>query len=396
MPNNTGFIHINISFRLFLVIATQLIVVELFSQTLCQLKPQHCGQQMTLWLGNQGKVNSTYVIGATNYKYKAENIPGNTNYFSEKIQPALASTSTGSSIDIGKFLGMKDTTWYNISVSWSSDNGITWSPYGPSCQIKTCISQPTQLQTGSCGVQFVNWATNIYSSVRPYASQYRFRLKNLQGQSFFDQTIIRNVRYFKWSNFSNVPAGKTFECYVQWNNGGDWKPWGQMCYITSPQLTLSLPNMRDRFVVGASGMSVKFNTPILADQNFLSYTVGEPITFTFENTSLSKTITQGFQQPDKVIVSPIQPRLFKNQVIEHFTCYPNPFDTKITITSPTNFNQTVFVKIINELGSLIHEEKMDSNSLDVDLSTITIGRYHVIIANESGEIIESFSAVKFK
>lgn len=127
-----------------------------------------------------------------------------------------------------------------------------------------------------------------------------------------------------------------------------------------------------------------------------SFTVGEPITFTFENTSLSKTITQGFQQPDKVIVSPIQPRLFKNQVIEHFTCYPNPFDTKITITSPTNFNQTVFVKIINELGSLIHEEKMDSNSLVVDLSTITIGRYHVIIANESGEIIESFSAVKFK
>ena len=99
------------------------------------------------------------------------------------------------------------------------------------------------MQSSFCGIQVLTSQTTIASQGRPFAQQYRFRLKNLQGQSYFDQTILQTVNTFNLNNFLNLPAGKTFECYVQWNNGGDWKPWGTMCYITSPQLTLTQSTM---------------------------------------------------------------------------------------------------------------------------------------------------------
>jgi hypothetical protein len=385
-------------FILFFIFLLAFFSENCYSQTLSQLKPVHCGQQMTFWLGQQGEVYSTYVSGATHYKYKATNITGNSNYFSEKIRPAIVnSTTSGSQINIGQFLGMKDTTWYSISVSWSSDNGVTWSSYGPNCQIKTGLSQPTQLQSAFCGIQTLSLTSSIACFGRPFAQQYRFRLKNIQGETFYDQTVLRSVNTFNWNNFSNVPAGKTFECYVQWNNGGDWKPWGPMCFITSPQLPLNLPNMPDRFVVGSSGMSIKYISTISAEQNQISYTVGEPFTLTYENSSSARIINQGFQQPDKVVISLTQPGVPVSGLMPsfNFTAYPNPFDSKISILAPPDYNKAVTVKIINDVGQLITDRLMNLNFLEIDLIDYSNGKYFVVITDESGEIIDTFPVVKY-
>jgi hypothetical protein len=386
-----------IRYILLLVTFQGFVFSSLNAQILSQLKPVHCGQQMNFWLGQQGEVYSTFISGATHYKYKATNIAGNSNYFSEKIRPSIAnSTTSGSQINIGLFLGMKDTTWYSISVSWSNDNGLTWSAYGSSCQIKTCLSQTTLLQPSFCGFQALNWGTSFVCFNRPFATQYRFRLKNLPGQSYFDQEVIRNTNFVYWNNFSNVPAGKTFECYVQWNNGGDWKPWGAMCYITSPQLPLNLPNMPDRFAVGSSGMSINYLSTIPAEQNQLSYTVGEPFTFTYENTSLSKTITQGFQQPDKVLISLTQSGTSVSGLMTglNFKSYPNPFDSKISVIAPSDFDKTVTLRIINELGQLIMERLMNLTCLELDLSPYSSGKYFLVVSEDSGDVIDTFTLIK--
>lgn len=367
------------------------------AQTLCQLKPVHCGQQMTYWLGQQGEVYSTFAMGATHYKFKAVGTITDVNYFSEKISAAIPSTtSSGAQLNIGAFGGMKDTTWYNISVCWSNDNGITWSQYGNSCQIKTCLSQQTQLVPGFCGIQTLNWGPNFVCYSRPYATQYRFRLKNLPGQTYFDQTALRFVNYVYWNNFTNVPAGKTFECSIQWNNGGDWKQWGAVCYITSPQLTLTQSTMPDRSVVGSAGKTVIFQSIIPNEKNQLSYTVGEPFTNTIENAVISKIITQGFQQPDKTTISLTQPGVPISGIAGRFTfnTFPNPFSAKITVAAPSEYQKSAIVKVVSETGQLVMEKLMDSNSLEIDLTHCSMGKYFVVISDESGEIIDNISIIK--
>jgi len=383
---------------LFLVTCFSIVNLSLTNaQTLSQLKPVHCGQQMTSWLGQQGEVYSTYTSGATHYKYKATNIAGNSSYFSEKTRPSIAgSTVSGSQISIGQFLGMKDTTWYSISVSWSNDGGVNWSSYGPVCQIKTCLSQTTQLQQSFCGIQILTSQTIISCQGRPFAQQYRFRLKNLQGQSYFDQTILKSVNTFNLNNFLNLPAGKTFECYVQWNNGGDWKPWGTMCYITSPQLTLTQSTMPDRSVVGSAGRTVIFQSVIPTEKNQLSYTVGEPVTSTYVNTLSSRIITQGFQQPDKTTISLTQPGVPISGIAGRFTfnTYPNPFSAKITIVAPSEYQKLASVKVVSETGQLVMVKIMEYNHLEIDLTQCAMGKYFVVISDESGEIIDNISIVK--
>jgi len=368
------------------------------AQSLTQLKPVHCGQQMLYWVGNQGEVFSTFLAGATHYKYKAINNTSNPSYFSEKISIAIPNnTSSGSKINIGQFFGMKDTTWYTISVCWSNDNGITWSSYGPSCQIKTCLSQKTSLRPEYCGFQALSWGASFFCYSMPFATQYRFRLKNLPGQSYFDQTILKNYNFAYFSDFTNIPSGKILECYVQWNNGGDWKPWGTMCYIISPQLPLSLPNMPDRFVLGSSGMSINYVGTVPAENNKLSYTVGEPLTNTIDNTSLLKIITQGFQQPDKEVISLTQPGVSVSGLIAdyNFISYPNPFDSKITIIAPPEFKSIVNVKIISELGQLIIDSLMTLNYLEIDMLNYSKGKYFIVITDESGVIIDTFPIIKY-
>ncbi len=383
---------------LFLVICFSLVNLSLTNaQTLSQLKPVHCGQQMTYWLGQQGEVYSTFVTGATHYKFKAVGTITDVNYISEKISAAIpSSTTSGAQLNIGAFGGMKDITWYTISVSWSSDNGLSWSNYGSSCQIKTCLSQQTQLQPGYCGIQALNWGANFVCYTRPFATQYRFRLKNLPGQTYFDQTALRNVNYVYWSNFLNVPSSKTFECYIQWNNGGDWKPWGTMCYITSPQLTLTQSTMPDRSVVGSAGRTVIFQSVIPTEKNQLSYTVGEPFTSTYVNTLSSRIITQGFQQPDKTTISLTQPGVPISGIAGRFTfnTYPNPFSAKITIVAPSEYQKLASVKVVSETGQLVMVKIMEYNHLEIDLTQCAMGKYFVVISDESGEIIDNISIVK--
>ena len=362
---------------------------QINSQTTCQLKPNHCGQAMTGWGGQGGEVYSTYVAGANKYKFRAIGTSTDPGYFSERIVNAISSTSAGGWTNIGPFLGMKDTTWYEISVCWSSDGGATWSAFGNSCQIKTCISPTSKLNANYCGIQTTSWNTNIMAIGMPFATQYRFKLKNLPNESFFDQTIIKNVKYFIWSNFQNVPAGKTFECYVQWNNGGDWKPWGQMCYITSPQLTLTPSTMPDRSVFGTAGRYGQY-----PQQNSISCTVGEPITETFYDGTY--IINQGFQQPDanKPVVTTGGTSVSGLAAHITFNAFPNPFIQKITIAAPQEFKARAIIKIVSTTGQLMATYEMNEQFLDMDMSSYAVGKYFVTVYDETGFILDNIQIIK--
>jgi hypothetical protein len=79
----------------------------------------------------------------------------------------------------------------------------------------------------------------------------------------------------------------------------------------------------------------------------------------------------------------------------NFTAYPNPFDSKISILAPPDYNKAVTVKIINDLGQLITDRLMNLNFLEIDLIDYSNGKYFVVITDESGEIIDTFPVVKY-
>jgi hypothetical protein len=155
--------------------------------------------------------------------------------------------------------------------------------------------------------------------------------------------------------------------------------------------------MPDRFVLGSSGMSINYVGTVPAENYKLSYTVGEPLTNTIDNTSLLKIITQGFQQPDKEVINLTQPGVSVSGLIAdyNFISYPNPFDSKIAIIAPPEFKSIVNVKIISELGQLIIDSLMTLNYLEIDMFNYSKGKYFIVITDESGVIIDTFPIIKY-
>lgn len=359
-----------------------------FSQV-TQLNNATCGMVCTAWFGDgAGNVKAIAVTGATHYRFWAKGLGVNSNYSSVKIRAGF------DWIQLGQFQGMKDTTWYEIYVSVSLDNGATYGPYGVACQVKTPISGTTQLQAAYCGIQTTSNTQLLYYDTRPYVTLYRIRLKNQQGFAFYDQSITRSVNNFSLSMFSNLQAGRTYECTIQWNNGGDWKPWGQMCTITTPQLPLNPPQMPDRVVIGSAGRYGMYQSTVVSEQNSVSCTVGECFTQTYTNASYM--ITQGFQQPDASKVINTTSGTSVSGLVQNivFSAFPNPFVEKITIAAPEEFKAKAIVKVISSQGQLIADYEMNESHIDLDLTNLSVGKYFVIIYDEIGNVVDNLQVVK--
>jgi hypothetical protein len=380
----------NMSNKILFVLFFVSFFIKGFTQT-TQLNSATCGMSCTTWFGDgTGNLKANTITGATHYRFWAKGIGVNANYSSIKIRTGL------DWIQVGLFSGMKDTTWYEIYVAVSLDNGVTYGPYGPACQVKTPLSQPTQLQSAFCGIQTTSSTQLLSYDTRPYVTLYRIRLKNQLGSSFYDQSITRSVNNFSLSMFSNIQAGKTYECTIQWNNGGDWKPWGQMCLITSPQLPLTLPQLPDRSVFGSAGRSVRYQSTVSTEQRYISCTVGEPITETYGDSTWARIITQGFQQPDNykpVLVSSgtsvtgLAPNL-------NFTAFPNPFSDKIMLVAPEDYKAKAIIKVISLTGQLVGEYDMMDANLEIDLSEFAPGRYYINVFDETGTVLDNLQVVK--
>lgn len=363
--------------------------INMFNAQITQLNSSTCGMVCSAWFGDGlGNVKANAISGATHYRFWAKGLGTNANFSSIKIRAGV------DWIQLGQFQGMKDSTWYEIYVSVSIDNGVTYGPYGPACQVKTPISSPTQLQATSCGIQTTSNTQLLYYETRPYVTLYRIRLKNQLGFASYDQSITRSVNNFSLSMFSNLQAGTTYECTIQWNNGGDWKPWGQMCTITTPQLPLTAPQMPDRVVIGSAGRYGQYQSTVVSEQNSISCTVGEPITHTYNNSTY--IITQGFQQPDvsKTIVTTggtSVSGIAQNLV---FSAFPNPFVEKIMISAPEEYKANAIIKIVSSNGQLVGEYLMNDPKIDIDMTSFAGGRYYINVFDEIGNVLDNFQIVK--
>ena len=360
-----------------------------FNQT-TQLKPQSCDKIYQGQWGQFGVMWCDPVSGANKYKFIMQNISGNPQYYKEV-------TSGYHVTFIGHFTEVSDTTNYNVTVLWSNDGGQSWSQPGSSCWVKTPFTPKSKLRPYHCNysVQSVNQTLLCYG--RPGATIYRFKIENLSGNSYYLDSIDRNYQqHFKLNMFSGLIPSTIYQVSVAWRWGNKWIPYGDVCLIKTPPMSLEVPNMPDRSVIGSAGRFKKKNSWNTILNRQISYTVGEPLTLTYDF-NVNYMITQGFQQSDIYPTSPSGNGNGSSSSLGQevsFTIYPNPFSDFITIKAPKNHRSKSRVLISNLNGVLLKEYWMNSSVITVNLSELEIGNYRINIFDQNGGLLDNKQLIK--
>lgn len=138
----------------------------------------------------------------------------------------------------------------------------------------------------------------------------------------------------------------------------------------------------DRFVVATAG-----NTASNANLT-LSYTIGETVVTTAGNSSL--TLTQGFQQPDDILVG--VPELPSPGL--SYTLYPNPAQHTVLLQRIGHSHKEVHIAVYNTVGQLTHQSEWHAGSSPGATCAIQVdhwaaGTYWVVLRDPSNGLIES-------
>ncbi len=117
----------------------------------------------------------------------------------------------------------------------------------------------------------------------------------------------------------------------------------------------------------------------------LSYTIGEPLTFTFS--SSSNRLTQGFHQTNLEVVSVEE----SNEQFQ-FSVYPNPTRNELRFSFPSNFD-TIAIQIYDAQGKLIHRQQIYHQE-SVQMATFARGLYTVVIHHSHLSSPKHFSVIR--
>jgi hypothetical protein len=117
----------------------------------------------------------------------------------------------------------------------------------------------------------------------------------------------------------------------------------------------------------------------------LDFTIGEVATSTL--TSGNDALTQGFQQPNIVIVG-------VEEFLDVYTIniYPNPVQQFLTVE--TNSEEELQVNIYNAKGQLVIDNKVFTQKAVLNLTGIADGPYFLHITRLTGEPVKNFSIIK--
>ncbi len=126
-------------------------------------------------------------------------------------------------------------------------------------------------------------------------------------------------------------------------------------------------------------------TTMTGPNGALDFTIGEVVTSSL--TSGSDALTQGFQQPNIVIVG-------VENFIDVYTInlYPNPVQQFVTIE--TNSVEELQAKIYNAHGQLVIDGKVFTQKAVLNLEAIADGPYFLHVTRLNGEPVKNFSLIK--
>ena len=132
------------------------------------------------------------------------------------------------------------------------------------------------------------------------------------------------------------------------------------------------------YVIASAGKQVSNNGISL------SYTIGEPVVATFRSSDNSKILTQGFQQPNDIIISGID----NSNLNFNVTFFPNPtrdiVNIRIFNSIPDRKFSIIFLDRIGQILEIPISKKTINKieNIKIDLTDFDEGIYLVLIIDE--------------
>jgi len=370
---------------------------------LIQLNPQFCDYETQGWTSTNayGVLYCESVPGANKYKFKADGGSNDPGYIAYRA-------NTVNYVIIGQFGGMLDLTWYDISVAYSTDNGSTWSNFGPACPVRSPESPTTSLASQSCGIIINDFNQTLTAKYMPYCNTYRFRIYNLPGDPSYDETVLRSGGPWYEVSTVNLPVhfptiswGYTYNCVVQWNNGGDWKPYGDICEITLVEQILMSSLFPDLSTISSAGGTIHNSS---ANNNlYILNNVGETITesiYVGNPQTPAIVLNQGFEQPSRwKVIEIINPRpggQFSDRMYVENTIkvYPNPFSDELMVSSKSNRENKLMLRVLNSEGKFLGTYSINNPLESLDLNHLDPGSYFFEFSNSKQQKIETKKVIK--
>lgn len=129
-----------------------------------------------------------------------------------------------------------------------------------------------------------------------------------------------------------------------------------------------------------------FTTPDV----LLSWTLGEPVTET--DVSSANYLTQGFEQPQTIIVTNVTSPVNGSGNVNAF---PNPFTSVISLQN-NNEGKTLNVELVDMDGKTVLQRTMTAPQEQFDLSSFSNGIYFLRVYDAENKLVQTLKINKIK
>jgi trimeric autotransporter adhesin len=202
------------------------VVAEIFNCT--KLINKDCGN---IGLKFDDIITFYKINSATNYQVKV-NIGDNYEFILDR-------TAIQNKFRINNIPRRSYATTYRISVRYSTDNGVSWKPWGEECTIQTS----TKLIVSDCGKTNVVLDDIINFFKIEGVTNYQVRTDiNGESQFILNRTAVQNK--FRINNIQPRLNGRTYNVSIRYSNdyGITWSAWGETCTVTTAPLGMKQQN----------------------------------------------------------------------------------------------------------------------------------------------------------
>lgn len=114
-----------------------------------------------------------------------------------------------------------------------------------------------------------------------------------------------------------------------------------------------------------------------------TFSVGEMAVVSISSDSI--LVTQGFLQPTKSIVTSYES--FEDQLKNDMHLFPNPGNGLLYVEFLTSINKYYQLEIYSLLGQQIINQNMNRSIVTIDVSSLAIGNYWIILRSATNEIV---------
>lgn len=162
------------------------------------------------------------VEGATGYRFRVND---------GDVEEIITSADRSFSLSELEFANYSTTYAIEVAVELLG----AYQAYGAPCNVTT-IDPPydnnttTKVRVSQCGVQLPSISTNIYADNVTGATAYKFKIT----KGAVVDSIISSDRRIMLTELPNAAYNSTYSIVVSVMLGGQWGPYGPMCYVYTP------------------------------------------------------------------------------------------------------------------------------------------------------------------